>query len=352
MDDETARAFTQSCGMHLLALSIIGNTLRLMCRDGTCTPQDVLSDLEQHRDKILKNRGNQIGWKTTTITSCLAFSYDTLEDVEKTTAQGLSAFPTEKDIPLGAIQYLAGCKDRSQARIVATGLLKKCILLRFDANTASVHSLMHEFLSTKRDQNVDLTKPIAYFTAYHFVKENGEHDSLQKATKDQEWLRDEEEIVLAAIKTNAAALRFCSKRLQTEPICVRAAMESFGYDRLSGMLQFGDKVTEIANKFLAQDVQMNESQLGKEHPDTLSSVNNLAALLQNRGDYDNAEPLYRRALEARERTLGKEHPDTLSSVNNLAALLRGRGDYDNAEPLYRRALEARERTLGRSILIR
>ena len=56
MDDDTARAFTQSCGMHLLALSIIGNTLRLMCRDGTCTPQDVLSDLEQHRDKILKKR--------------------------------------------------------------------------------------------------------------------------------------------------------------------------------------------------------------------------------------------------------------------------------------------------------
>ena len=48
-----------------------------------------------------------------------------------------------------------------------------------------------------------------------------------------------------------------------------------------------------------------------------------------------------------QRTLGKEHPDTLNSVNNLAALLRGRGDYDNAEPLYRRALEARERTLGK-----
>ena len=34
-----------------------------------------------------------------------------------------------------------------------------------------------------------------------------------------------------------------------------------------------------------------------------------------------AEPLFRRALEAQERTLGAEHPDTLVSVNNLALCL-------------------------------
>jgi tetratricopeptide (TPR) repeat protein len=56
--------------------------------------------------------------------------------------------------------------------------------------------------------------------------------------------------------------------------------------------------------------------------------------------------LYRRALEARERVLGAEHPDTLTSVNNLAALYYGQGDYGAAEPLYRRALEASERVLG------
>ena len=53
----------------------------------------------------------------------------------------------------------------------------------------------------------------------------------------------------------------------------------------------------------------------------------------SKGDYDGAEPLHRRALEARERVLGREHPDTLQSVNNLAALLYRNGDYDAAEPL-------------------
>ena len=49
--------------------------------------------------------------------------------------------------------------------------------------------------------------------------------------------------------------------------------------------------------------------------------------------------MYERALEASERVLGAEHPDTLASVNNLAALLMSKGDYAGAQPLYERALE-------------
>ena len=36
---------------------------------------------------------------------------------------------------------------------------------------------------------------------------------------------------------------------------------------------------------------------------------------------------------------GKDHPDTLSSRNNLAALLQAQGQLAEAEPLYREALE-------------
>ena len=87
--------------------------------------------------------------------------------------------------------------------------------------------------------------------------------------------------------------------------------------------------------------------LGREHPSTLLSVNNLAALYLAQGRYGEAEPLYRRALEAYERVLGKEHPDTLNSVNNLAALYEAQGRYSEAEPLFRRALEVNERVLGK-----
>ena len=41
----------------------------------------------------------------------------------------------------------------------------------------------------------------------------------------------------------------------------------------------------------------------------------------------------------RRETLGDRHEDTLQSVNDLGALLYHQGKYDEAEPLYREALQ-------------
>jgi hypothetical protein len=59
-------------------------------------------------------------------------------------------------------------------------------------------------------------------------------------------------------------------------------------------------------------------------------MNNLARLLDNRGKYDEAEPMSRQTLQLREKALGLEHPHTLTSMNNLAALLDNQGKYDEA----------------------
>jgi tetratricopeptide (TPR) repeat protein len=93
-------------------------------------------------------------------------------------------------------------------------------------------------------------------------------------------------------------------------------------------------------------LQGREKLLGSEHPSTLDSMNDLANLLQSKGDYDKSEVLHRRALESRERVLGHEHPDTLRSMNNLAVTLDDLGDYDGAERLCRQALAGRESVLG------
>ncbi|KAI1086055.1 hypothetical protein F5B19DRAFT_498713 [Rostrohypoxylon terebratum] len=44
------------------------------------------------------------------------------------------------------------------------------------------------------------------------------------------------------------------------------------------------------------------------------------------GKYNEAEQLCRQTLELRERVLGKENPDTLSSMNNLANVLDKQGN--------------------------
>jgi len=86
--------------------------------------------------------------------------------------------------------------------------------------------------------------------------------------------------------------------------------------------------------------------LGEEHPNTLSSINNMGRLLQAQGKLAEAEPYYREALEKRRRTLGEEHPSTLTSIGNMGFLLQAQGKLAEAEPYCREALEKRRRTLG------
>ncbi len=56
------------------------------------------------------------------------------------------------------------------------------------------------------------------------------------------------------------------------------------------------------------------------------------------GCYADAEPLYQRSLHLRETQLEADHPDTASSLNNLAGLYESMGRYAEAEPLYLRAI--------------
>jgi tetratricopeptide (TPR) repeat protein len=101
-----------------------------------------------------------------------------------------------------------------------------------------------------------------------------------------------------------------------------------------------------AEPLLVRALETRERVLGTEHPETLTSVNNLASLYDKQGRFGEAEPLNLRALAGWERVLGADHPDTLVSVNNLAGLYRRQGRLGEAEPLYLRALAGRERTLG------
>jgi tetratricopeptide (TPR) repeat protein len=64
-----------------------------------------------------------------------------------------------------------------------------------------------------------------------------------------------------------------------------------------------------------------EKALGAEHPDTATSLNNLAGLLKRQGDLAGARPLYERALAIFEKVLGPEHPSTARSRRNLTTLL-------------------------------
>ncbi|MEM8996385.1 MAG: tetratricopeptide repeat protein, partial [Acidobacteriota bacterium] len=72
----------------------------------------------------------------------------------------------------------------------------------------------------------------------------------------------------------------------------------------------------------------------------------LAETLRALGDIQGARELHEQALDARRRVLGAEHPDTLISINNLAATLSALGNAEGARDLCEQALDVRHRVLG------
>lgn len=103
---------------------------------------------------------------------------------------------------------------------------------------------------------------------------------------------------------------------------------------------------EQAETLHRQALAKSREILGEQHTDTLTSINNLAVLLQDLGKLDEAETLYREGLSKSREVLGHDDPDTLISLNNLAVLLQDRGQLDEAEAIYRDLLAKSRRVLG------
>ena len=82
----------------------------------------------------------------------------------------------------------------------------------------------------------------------------------------------------------------------------------------------------------------------QEHPDTLTSLNNLALTKLRE-----AAELHKKELEACIRTLGEEHRFTLLSISNLALVYEKLGKLKRAAELGERVLEARTKS-QRSLL--
>ena len=78
---------------------------------------------------------------------------------------------------------------------------------------------------------------------------------------------------------------------------------------------------------------------GPEHPDTLQSMDGLAATFFRLGRSKEQLNLYEECLEIRKRVLGQEHPDTLQSMDELAATYIAMGKYDEVIQTLKKALE-------------
>ena len=97
---------------------------------------------------------------------------------------------------------------------------------------------------------------------------------------------------------------------------------------------------------LSAAVGVIEDVLGPDHPDTLTTRNNLASAYDSAGRFGEAIELFEQVLGERERLLGADHPDTLTTRNNLAGAYDSAGRFGEAIKLFEQVLAERKRLLG------
>ena len=113
-----------------------------------------------------------------------------------------------------------------------------------------------------------------------------------------------------------------------------------------GMCLYSDGRYSEAETPILRVMETRRRVLGPEHPDTLTSMANLASTYSSQGRWTEAEELDVQVMEIRRRVLGPEHPDTLSSMANLASTYRMQGRWTEAEELGVQVMEIRRRVLG------
>ncbi len=102
------------------------------------------------------------------------------------------------------------------------------------------------------------------------------------------------------------------------------------------------KALEYYRKALA----IREEKLGRDHPDTGSTYNNIALVYDRLGQYEKALEYYGKDLAIYEEKLGRDHPDTGTIYNNIAVVYTGLGQSEKALEYYGKALAICEEKLG------
>ncbi len=117
---------------------------------------------------------------------------------------------------------------------------------------------------------------------------------------------------------------------------------------MAGLYESQGRYSE-AEPLYKQALAIRKQQLGDNHADTATSLNNLALLYQSQGRYSEAEPLLKQALAIIKQQLGDNHPSTATSLNNLAFLYQSQDDIPQAINYRTQALAVEEYNLSENL---
>jgi tetratricopeptide (TPR) repeat protein/transcriptional regulator with XRE-family HTH domain len=105
---------------------------------------------------------------------------------------------------------------------------------------------------------------------------------------------------------------------------------------------------EQAEPLYQRALSIGKQTQGREHPQSAFPLTGLAGIYREQGRYAEAESLYRRALHLWEQAPAQEYAEMAALLNDLGILYLEQGDYQQAEPLLQRALHLNEQMLGKT----
>lgn len=129
--------------------------------------------------------------------------------------------------------------------------------------------------------------------------------------------------------------------------------EAIGHPKTVARLQtfLGNTLANLGDSAKAVELHSKakntrEKLLGPDHPQTLTSMNNLAYVYQAAGQLSKALPLYEDTLLKRKAKLGPDHPRTLWSMDNLALAYFAAKEPATAVPLVNEYLAVKRKQFG------
>ena len=235
-----------------------------------------------------------------------------------------------------------------------------------DTGKYFIHDLMRKSLHRFSDD--ELTKEVHEFLFQHYNKQlealniksisYSENDALQEAFYHKLHSGTIEELflwytTLYSTFKQAAKYKFL---LTSSHQLVDLLIEEFGeynsytataYNDLA-WLYFSMDDFNNALPLYTKALQIRINIFGERHPDTATTYSDLAWLHKRKGDFRSSHSLFEKALEIRKKILGETHPSTAKSYNNLAGNYSVLNQFDKALLLYQKSLKIIEDSLGSS----
>lgn len=145
------------------------------------------------------------------------------------------------------------------------------------------------------------------------------------------------------------SLRALEEKLGSDSPTFATVVGNFAYCRHQQAVESESPAAwQEAESLYRRALEIDSTVYGDAHPIVARDANNLGFLFLDTGKFDEAEPLLRSALKIQESARQKNDPSIAATLNNWGRVLNARRRYDEAKHVFERALSINYSCFGKT----